>query len=184
MANSKDFLKGIVARILNSGHCIRRWAVGRILTLILIITITLENITQETENKTTTATRPRAWSTCTKCTPWEREAITSIIGCYQVDTSLYPNTTNQWHFVTVSWKDDKKNFVWKNRAGISWTLEPIPIGDAWNLTHTEVGPDCPFFNDGYEFARALTWEGAPGESGRQFNRPYGSEKIQLKRRHR
>ena len=40
-------------------------------------------------------------------------------------------------------------FTWRNRAGVSWSLSPIPSGEKdWDTSKLEVGPECPYFDAG------------------------------------
>ena len=55
---------------------------------------------------------------------------------------------NDWHYVIIS-KMSKGNYVWKNKAGIEWSL--ISNGQECNLL--QVGTQCPYYPDGYTFTR-------------------------------
>ena len=95
---------------------------------------------------------------------YELDLISGVVGCYQVDPSLYSTEEhNDWHYVRITWNDDG-TFEWRNRAGYHWSLAPIPKGeDDWDTTKLQVGPECPYFKDGHTFA-AVEWEGEPGHS--------------------
>ena len=47
---------------------------------------------------------------------------------------------NNWHYVTVS-KGAGNTLIWKNRAGVQWTLEATP-----DKSVLDVHSDCPYFN--------------------------------------
>ena len=64
----------------------------------------------------------------------------------------------------ITWNSATDTFTWRNRAGVSWSLTPVPKGeDDWDTTKLKVGPECPYFKDGHESA-AVEWEGDPGYS--------------------
>ena len=64
----------------------------------------------------------------------------------------------------ITWDENAGSFTWLNRAGVSWSLSAIPMGDdAWSTENLAVGPDCPYFNSGHTFA-GLEWQGEPGAS--------------------
>ena len=58
----------------------------------------------------------------------------------------YDNNKNDWHYVKISIIDaDKGQYMWKNKAGINWTLTKKPNSPDKLI----VGPDCPYFISGY-----------------------------------
>ena len=62
------------------------------------------------------------------------------------------------------WNPATGYFTWQNRAGVKWSLKPIAKGeDDWDTSKLKVGPECPYFKDGHEFA-AVEWEGDAGYS--------------------
>ena len=64
----------------------------------------------------------------------------------------------------ITWNPATDTFTWGNRAGVKWSLTPIPKGeDDWDTTRLKVGAECPYFKDGHEFA-GVEWEGDPGYS--------------------
>ena len=81
-----------------------------------------------------------------------------VIGCYE---TAHPS--NDWHYVQITWNENAGTFTWKNRAGATWSLTLIPMGDEWNTTNLAVGPECPYYNSGHKFA-GLEWKGIPGAS--------------------
>ena len=86
-------------------------------------------------------------------------AFTSgVSGCYEK-----ANPGNDWHHVQISWNEAEGAFTWTNRAGTSWSMTMILDGSGWSTANLAVGPDCPYFGDGYEFA-ALEWQGDPSAS--------------------
>ena len=71
---------------------------------------------------------------------------------------------NDWHYMVITWNNATDTFDWRNRAGYHWSLTPIQKGDEdWDTTKLKVGPECPYFENGHEFA-AVEWEGEPGYS--------------------
>merc|ERR1712212_47826 len=63
-----------------------------------------------------------------------------------------PPASNNWHYVSISKKNGKNMFTWKNNAGFEWDL--IPIGEeSGGVVKFEVGEDCPYKKDGYTEAR-------------------------------
>ena len=84
--------------------------------------------------------------------------ICGISGFYEIDHNLYANEQqNKWHSVQITWKQAKGAFTWKNRAGVTWTLTPLmgSLG-GWDKTKLAVGNDCPYRNEGHEFAK-IEW---------------------------
>ena len=85
----------------------------------------------------------------------EAEAfVNGISGFYEMDHNLYANEHhNKWHSVQITWKQAKGAFKWQNRAGVTWTLTPLmgSLG-GWDKTKLAVGNDCPYRNEGHEFA--------------------------------
>ena len=80
--------------------------------------------------------------------------ICGISGFYEIDHNLYANEQqNKWHSVQITWKQAKGAFTWQNRAGVTWTLTPLmgSLG-GWDKTKLAVGNDCPYRNEGHEFA--------------------------------
>ena len=84
--------------------------------------------------------------------------LSGIVGCYE-----RPKPTNSWHSVKITWDEIHGTFKWENHAGVTWSLALIPYGDGWNTNKLAVGPECPYFNNGHEFA-GLVWSGHPGDS--------------------
>ena len=90
--------------------------------------------------------------------------ISGIIGCYQIDPALIdPTQQNSYHSGNITWNKETSAFIWKNKAGASWTLTLIFIDGELDTTRLAVGHDCPTYQNGYKFA-ALEWEGVPGSS--------------------
>ena len=58
----------------------------------------------------------------------------------------YANNKNNWHYVTIT--KTRSGYVWKNKAGVSWTLK----WKAGSSTELDVGSECPYYNRGYKVA--------------------------------
>ena len=43
------------------------------------------------------------------------------------------------------------NYIWENRAGVSWTLSI----NMWNPTALKVGEECPYYSHGYKEAKIV-----------------------------
>ena len=68
----------------------------------------------------------------------------AIVGKY--DNQEYSGSDkNDWHYVTISTTDNPMVFEWKNKAGVSWTLE-FNNSDPTNF---QVGKSCPYYTDGH-----------------------------------
>ena len=83
-----------------------------------------------------------------------QQFVDGISGFYEIDIHLHSNEqNNDWYAVEIIWNQAKGAFTWKNRAGVTWTLTPLmgSSGD-WDETKLAVGNDCPYRNDGHEFA--------------------------------
>ena len=77
-----------------------------------------------------------------------------ISGFFEIDHDLHaPGQHDDWYGVEIIWNQNKGAFTWQNRAGVTWTLTPLmgSSGD-WDETKLAVGNDCPYRNDGHEFA--------------------------------
>ena len=83
------------------------------------------------------------------------EFVDGIAGFYEIDHDLHPgdHQHNDWYSVEIIWNQAKGSFTWQNRAGVTWTLTPLmgSSGD-WDETKLAVGNDCPYRNDGHDFA--------------------------------
>jgi len=75
--------------------------------------------------------------------------ITGGYECHVYDNSV---NKNDWHYVSISRISDTR-FEWVNRAGVRWTLTATP-----ERTKLAVGPECPYFNAGYNTA-TVVWAG-------------------------
>ena len=66
---------------------------------------------------------------------------------------------NDWHYVTITNpSNDGLNFVWDNRAGVSWSLI-AKYDETGMLNYFEVGQDCPYYESGHTEARVnYDWE--------------------------
>ena len=81
-----------------------------------------------------------------------------ISGFYDIDHKIHGDgDKNPWYNVEITWNPTKGAFTWKNRAGVTWTLTPM-MGPSGGLDRTKlaVGNDCPYKNDGHEFAK-IEW---------------------------
>ena len=77
-----------------------------------------------------------------------------ISGFFEIDHDLHaPGQHDDWYGVEIIWNQNKGAFTWQNRAGVTWTLTPLmgSSGD-WDESKLAVGNDCPYKNDGHEFA--------------------------------
>merc|ERR1712241_441124 len=92
------------------------------------------------------------------------EFVNGIAGFYEIDHDLHPGQHNDWYHVEIIWNQAKGSFTWQNRAGVTWTLTPLmgSSGD-WDETKLAVGNDCPYRNDGHEFAR-IEWGSLEGST--------------------
>merc|ERR1712241_1566493 len=90
------------------------------------------------------------------------EFVNGIAGFYEIDHDLHPGQHNDWYHVEIIWNQAKGSFTWQNRAGVTWTLTPLmgSSGD-WDETKLAVGNDCPYRNDGHEFAM-IEWGSLEG----------------------
>ena len=88
----------------------------------------------------------------------EEALITGISGFYEIDHMLHASEQkSDWHSVEITWNHDKGTFTWQNSAGVTWTLTPMMgSSGSWDDTKLAVGNDCPYRNDGHEFAM-LEW---------------------------
>ena len=83
-----------------------------------------------------------------------QQFVDGISGFYEIDLNLHGDErNNDWYAVEIIWNQAKGAFTWQNRAGVTWTLTPLmgSSGD-WDETKLAVGNDCPYRNDGHEFA--------------------------------
>ena len=81
-----------------------------------------------------------------------------ISGFYDIDRKIHGDgDKNPWYNVEITWNPTKGAFTWRNRAGVTWTLTPM-MGPSGGLDRTKlaVGKDCPYKNDGHEFAK-IEW---------------------------
>lgn len=51
---------------------------------------------------------------------------------------------NDWHYVDIT-KVDSRTLLWKNKAGVSWTLTFTD-----KLGVFDVGPTCPYRNEKFK----------------------------------
>ena len=83
------------------------------------------------------------------------EAIKNgISGIYDIDHNYHGDANqNPWYHVQIFWKPEEGAFKWQNHAGVTWTLKAI-VGpsDVFDRIKLVVGNDCPYKNDGHEFA--------------------------------
>ena len=84
--------------------------------------------------------------------------INGISGFYEMDRNLQSNDQqNKWYTVKITWTEAKGAFKWQNRAGVTWTLTPLSgSSGSWDETKLAVGNDCPYKNEGHEFAN-IEW---------------------------
>ena len=114
-----------------------------------------------TKTKTKTKTKRKAKAKAPEKTSagLSTEAfINGISGFYQIDRNLHGDEQqNKWYTVKITWAEDKGAFKWQNRAGVTWTLTPQSgASGGWDETKLTVGNDCPYKNDGHEFAK-IEW---------------------------
>merc|ERR1712241_552268 len=91
------------------------------------------------------------------------EFVDGISGFFEIDHDLHaPGQHDDWHGVEIIWNQNKGAFTWQNRAGVTWTLTPLmgSSGD-WDESKLAVGNDCPYKNDGHEFAM-IEWGSLEG----------------------
>lgn len=84
--------------------------------------------------------------------------INGISGFYEMDRNIHGNGQHdKWYDVEITWNQAKGAFTWQNRAGVTWTLTPL-MGSSggWDETKLAVGNNCPYRNDGHEFA-TIEW---------------------------
>jgi len=82
------------------------------------------------------------------------EFVAGVVSKYKIDESLYPPARqNSWHFVTITWDEEKSEFTWRNRANRQWSLHPIEHdrdgGGAGPPKRLAVGRECPYFETGH-----------------------------------
>ena len=84
--------------------------------------------------------------------------IKGISGFYEMDRNLHSDDQqNKWYNVKITWTQAKGAFKWQNRAGVTWTLTPLSgSSGGWDETKLAVGNDCPYRNEGHEFAK-IEW---------------------------
>jgi len=89
--------------------------------------------------------------------------INGLSGFYDIDHNLYAGVGHSdWHSVHITWNENKGVFKWKNAAGVTWTLTPMMGASGnWDMTKLAVGNDCPYRNDGHEFAM-IEWGSLEG----------------------
>ena len=91
----------------------------------------------------------------------EKTLIDGLVGCYEIDRSICLKgkfNSEDWYFVKITWNAGSNTFTWKNRAGVSWTLNPCVGCGGWEKTKLTVGKDNPYFSVGYKTA-AVEWVG-------------------------
>lgn len=85
--------------------------------------------------------------------------VNGLSGFYEIDPNLFMGNEQQtkWYTVEITWNQAKGAFTWRNRAAVTWTLTPL-IGSSasWDETKLLVGNQCPYRNEGYEFAK-IEW---------------------------
>jgi hypothetical protein len=79
--------------------------------------------------------------------PSHDNSPSDIAGTYE-NLQYEGSAKNDWHFVTIMAHHD--DYIWRNRAGVEWTLKPRLVfngGDLinWSLGFA-VGDDCPYHN--------------------------------------
>ena len=83
----------------------------------------------------------------------------------QFENYLYDNGgKNNSHYVTITYNNATETYTWKNQAGENWTLYPTA-----KLNELKVGPDCPYYSDGYIVAK-LTTDGVYGPGNELYTR--------------
>ena len=75
-------------------------------------------------------------------------------GFYNIDHTLHSaGDHDKWYSVHLTWSQSQGAFTWRNRAGVTWTLTPMMGSNGmWDLNRLSVGNDCPYRNDGHEYA--------------------------------
>merc|ERR1712154_23320 len=88
-----------------------------------------------------------------------------IIGLYECH--LYDNGgKNDWHYVTITQDTSgQRDFVWTNRAGVSWSLYRDENLGEYEL---RVGEDCPYYSSGYTVMKKDD-DGVHGPGGELYN---------------
>lgn len=77
----------------------------------------------------------------------------SIAGAYMISTKLHSvSRRNDWHYVTITATGDKRIFVWKNKAGVSWKL----TRSASDPSTFAVDEACPYYRSGYTTGKVST----------------------------
>ena len=66
-----------------------------------------------------------------------------LVGRYEND-NYGGDEKNDWHYVTIKKNGDNK-YIWKNRAGVSWTLTK----DEERSLILLVGKECPYYEQGH-----------------------------------
>eukprot|EP00178_Gracilaria_changii_P017088 TRINITY_DN48889_c0_g1_i1.p1 TRINITY_DN48889_c0_g1~~TRINITY_DN48889_c0_g1_i1.p1 ORF type:complete len:210 (+),score=14.18 TRINITY_DN48889_c0_g1_i1:62-631(+) len=94
----------------------------------------------------------------TQCLPrTSAQVITeALVGNYE--NLLYSGAAkNDWHYVQISAKaDSDTQLIWKNRAGVQWTLELQKTDDGYNRNVFTVESDSPYYSNGHTEGH-VTW---------------------------
>jgi len=76
---------------------------------------------------------------------------------FQEDGYIDGGMGNDWHYVWLTNPScDGVNYMWNNKAGVSWSLTAVMDGD--KIASFDVGEDCPYYNAGHTNAK-LTYDG-------------------------
>lgn len=79
--------------------------------------------------------------------------LNGILGKYECHEYDGTPNKNDYHYVTVSRVSDVE-LEWTTRGGVKWKLTATP-----DRTKLSVGPESPYFKDGYYTVAEVVWDG-------------------------
>ena len=83
------------------------------------------------------------------------------------ENHLYDNGgKNNWHYVTITYDQANDKYIWRNRAGRSWSLYATE-----KENELRVGTDCPYYKSGYTIAK-VNYKGIYGVGNELYSREW------------
>lgn len=96
--------------------------------------------------------------------------LNGILGKYECHEYDGTPNKNDYHYVTISRVSDVE-LEWTTKGGVKWKLTATP-----DRTKLSVGPESPYFKDGYYTVAEVAWEGSHVSGlygpGHQFFKKY------------